>query len=713
MKILERHLRDYIDLPSGARAVRDLLDDIGIEVKRIAPSQHGDVYTVELLANRGDHASYAGIAREVCGRTGSPIRLPAITELQVGDAPWEVRIESPACLRYSLTLLERVAAPSPLPATLRHIIEATGGHTVGPEVDATNLANLELGQPTHAFDADTIVGAVTVRAARAGETCLPLFQQTRVPVPEGALVIADDEKILAVAGVIGCDESKTTDATKRILLESATFEPVSVRKTARAMGIQTDSSARFERGSDPSMVIPGAGRVVYLLESSADYRRVGATALVGDWVNPNRILPVNIPAAGNFLVYPLSDSDVRERLTRYGFEVSPTWPMWSEEGWTTPDNLEDAWRSSLRHSVLVRVPAGRLWDVETSQDLYEELAKSIGYNATPETLPPVDKGGLPSDAERNKAIVEQVLVGNGFFEVFTDGFYGRVVRERLGITEGHPLWAHVETQNALERGYSLLKNNTLAQAIDTVDANLRVRNADIRAYEWTRTFHPDPTAENGVCRERKVLWAVGNARKETGNWSDREPSLVWLMSGLVEELGATLGLPLTVGEADPTAPLYGCLHPGRQGSVLLNGRRVGVLGEIHPTVVRNYKIKQDRPCYLEIDSDVLTSGRRPTFMEPDDVHPSVRSLAFTLPGTVRAGAIAEHMRRSGPPWLTHVDIVDLFSHVADGTPVRTVTFELTYSNQAAARSADEVNAASEYLIDAVAQRFGDAGVKLR
>ncbi|MFT7517978.1 MAG: phenylalanyl-tRNA synthetase beta chain, partial [Kiritimatiellia bacterium] len=343
MKIRTSVLSRYIDIPKSTRDLRDLLDDVGLEVKRTEQLPGDLSITLELLANRGDHHSYSGISREIGGRTAGSLRRPEVTTLQVGRCPIVVEVRSPLCLRYSATLLERTGPVAQLPDDVLRPIVAAGQKCVRAEVDATNLANLELGQPTHVFDADTIVGAVVVREAVAGETCLPLFFEARVDVPVGALVVADDVKILAVAGVIGCEECKATQTTTRLLVESATFEPVAVRKAARAMGIATDSSARFERGADPEAPLVGAGRVVFLLELYAGWSRVGQTAMLGKWAAPKRIITLSVPLAGAFLEVPLAEAEIRERLERYGFSVSPSWPEWDAGmGWTVPDELVDA-----------------------------------------------------------------------------------------------------------------------------------------------------------------------------------------------------------------------------------------------------------------------------------------------------------------------------------------------------------------------------------
>lgn len=697
MRIAAEILAQYTDLPDDPRALRPLLDDLGLEVKRVEQTGLGPVYTLELLANRGDHHCYAGVAREITGRTGGPLRLPEVAPLLVGDGPVGIQIQTPLCLRYSATLLARTGEPRPLSDEALRTLTAAGIHSLTAPVDATNLSNLELGQPTHAFDADKVRGAITIRLSLPGERAWLLFQAAPVTLPVGTLVIADEEKILAIAGVIGCEDSKTTIESARILLESATFDPVAVRKARRALNIHTDASARFERGADPEMPLVGAGRVVHLLEQTGVWRRVGLSGLAGDWQAPQRGLALTPETVRQALGVTLGADEAADRLRRYGFEV--------ERRPTAGGDTE----------LLVRVPTWRVWDVEFVADILEELAKSLGYNATPSALPPVEIGTLPSESERVQALVSEVLVSAGFYEVITDGFYARSSLERLDLPEGHPLLSHVETTNALDRASGLLKNNALLQAVDAAAANLRRKVEDGRIFEFTRTFHLDAAASNGVTRERRLLWALVWGQDRPRGWDSRpRPADVWTLKGLVEEIGLALGLSLTVGPADPSAPLSSLLHPGRQGAVLLDGAPVGLLGELHPSVLRSFGVKRERPCYLEIDEDsLLAAGRRGVFVEPSPLQPIDRSLAFTLPHGFSASAVADHLVEAGPDWLERARITDVFHHEVDGRPVRTVTFALRFAGRAPARTTEELNGALSALIEAIHARFAADGVRLR
>ncbi len=699
MKIASEHLLRWWTSPGPITrtALAQLLDDVGIEVKR--SEEGGTLLSLELLANRGDHRCYLGIARELHGRMGGTLVLPTCDPVVVGAAPVPLSVLSPLCLRYCLTALTLPETPGALDEADLLPVLAAGLSSVSAAVDATNITNLEFGQPTHLFDADTVVGGVTVRESRAGETCRPLFSTRDVSLPVGTLVIADDVKVLAVAGVIGCEESKVTNGTRRALLESATFDPVAVRKASRALGIHTDASARFERGADPSLVEVGAGRVLYLLRSRVGAEVVGETALEGSWVNPQRTLVLDPERVSHTLGRRFPVQEILSRLCRLGFDC---WQRGSE--------------------VEIEVPPGRTWDIHHVEDLYEELARSVGYNDLPATLPSDTLGVSPTPGQESRERVEEVLLGAGFYEVITNGFYSRELIDPLPVPQGHALRSHVSTENALDRAFSLLKNNTLVQALDTVAQALRYGQQEVRAYEYSRVFLPDPTAPNGLCRERQVLWAVSAGPARAPSWQDKSGAAdVWLMRGLVEELAAELRQVFSFRPGPvPEMLVSDLLHPARRAAILHEGQVVGILGEIEPDLVAAYGVKRQRPIYLEINVEVLLiSTRSQSATLPPARPPSVRSLAFTLPHRVEAEGVAQSLRTAaapaGKPRLSRVEVADLFVHEAPdgGLASRTVTYTLNFPQEPTSFSEEQINAAVFELVGVVERRWGAAGVHLR
>ncbi|MGC6510489.1 MAG: phenylalanine--tRNA ligase beta subunit-related protein [Myxococcota bacterium] len=689
MNISKNVLSQYISLSHDPIELRHLLDDVGIEVKRVRQESNDIIFGLELLANRGDHYCYQGIAREIHGRTGASLCGPQVETLTTGQSPLPLRLETEKCFTYTATLLTRHGDELSFPDAILAPLEAAGIHTISSAIDATNLSNIELGQPTHVFDADTIIGGITIRESREGERAWPLFADNDIELPVGTMVIADDEKILAIAGVIGCEESKATQDSRRIILESASFDPVSVRIAARKIGIHTDSVARFERGSDPNYPLVGAGRVVHLLEKYAGFSREGTSGLVGEGVKPHAPIRLSYKRLIHFLGVELAPEKIEERLSRYGFELSPY--------------LDGCWD--------VQIPSVRHWDISTEACLFEVMAISIGYNNTPISLPQIDMGAEPSLTENIQVQVEELFLSHGFYEVFTDGFYSRQDRARLSIEEDSPLFQHVETLNAIDRGYSLLKNNALVHALDAVVRNKNQGQQQIMMYEWTRCFQPDPNAENGVCRERKLLWAMANGRFLPSNWSDSGRLIDPLFfKGLVQELGILLRHEFRLAPLDPEEPLAELLHPGRSASIWLHNTRVGVLGEVHPNVRSRLKLKKNRPCYFEIELDALLQapeGQRYTL--PPIHQPLVRTLAFALPPRIEADAVGHLLGQEG----ASVSIVDEFCYEDSDRMMRAITFELSYPNSNGNLSTETVNASLQTLIQLVETNLGEQGVHQR
>lgn len=675
MKIVLEHLRTHIDgLPERLHDARELLDDVGIEVKTAETSDLGTVFNLELLANRGDHYCYAGIAREVGGRTGGRLRYTPLAKLNVVPATSDiVRIESPLCLVYTVTELFRGEAAAPLPSEVILPLTAAEIHSISPSVDASNLANLDVGQPTHAFDADTIDGPIVIRTSRKGEKAWMLFTPEAVEIPEGTLVITDASKILGIAGVIGCVESSVTDKTTRILLESATFDPVAVRISSRQLNQQTDAAARFMRGGDPTAPLIGAARVAYLLEKYAGYR-VGNAYTAGDWKDPLRTIELDVASTAKFIsVEDMKPFEMAERLTRYGFAV--------ETGDTT---------------LRVQVPPHRLWDVQFPADLAEELVKSYGYNATATTLPRVEMGALPTHEENVAEAVNDVLVAEGFYEIYTDSFYGPRMREKLGVGEGDPLWAHVELQNSQEKDYALMRNNTLAQALDALVTNLNLKTTNLKMYEWAKIYFADMS-------EQAVLWGLVNGRDRGPFWGDkgRAADAIYV-KGVLEQLRMELRVDIALG-ASSGYRMERFFHPGRRAGIVVNGVLRGIVGELHPAVLQRFDIKRQRPVYFEIETASLLATPLPkTYSEPPSRQAVVRNVAYAVPRGIAAGEVGATLLAAAPPFLRAVRITDLF----ELPEANAVTFEIEYLADRALTS-EEVNAATEGMMAAVREKFAD------
>jgi phenylalanyl-tRNA synthetase beta chain len=448
------------------------------------------------------------------------------------------------------------------------------------------------------------------------------------------------------------------------------------------------------RGGDPTLPLVGAARVAHLLEQHAGYG-VGSSYTAGDWENPRRVIDVDVAHTNRFIGTELTPMDMAERLTRYGFAVEVP------EGSDTPLTLH-----SSPFTLPVTVPPRRLWDVHFEADLAEELLKSVGYNNTPITLPHVQMGALPSHAETIAERVNEVLVAEGFYEIFTDSFYGRSVRERLGIAEADPLWPHVEMQNSIERNYSLMRNNTIAQSVDALAVNLNNKLANLKIYEWARIYLPD-LSETGI------LWALANGRDRGPSWGDKgRPADAIYLKGIVEQLRLELRIDLQFGPTDGHR-LERFFHPGRRAGIRLGERLVGILGELHPLLLQRFDIKRQRPVYLELETDALLSAPLPRlYTDPPSRQPVVRNVAYAIPAGITAAEIRDTLASAAPPFLREIRMVDVFEIPNDPQRARAVTFEIEYLSDEAL-TGETINAATEAMMAAVTSAFGERGVMLR
>ena len=661
MKFSKKVLETFVNLPSDWR---DLMEDIGLEIKSEEKNGNDVIFNLELLANRGDHYCYAGIAREIYGRTGNAFKEPGGIPVLPNDFKCEsgaagaqyiqtpgqdhlFDLETDKCIAFSLT-------PYKLNKTVQtskdheYMLTASDINIIHPAIDVTNVIMLEMGQPAHVYDADKIVGKIRVRESRPGEMAALLFHEGKTELPPGTVVIADDQHILSVGGVIGCHGATVDKNTKNILFEAALFDPISVRKTARALGLATLAGQRFERGGDIAAICSSAARANKLYPDIG-WQLSGQLCFARTkWIDKKHI---DLP--GDFvrreLEINISDAEIAMRLARYGFEK-------------TDDEYH--------------VPTWRVWDIKGERaDLIEELARSIGYDNLPSKLPPMEIGAALTAVELRKAQIDSYLVHNGFFEVLTDNLYSP---RHANLS---PVSKHIKIANSIEGGYSFMKNNTIIQAVELVEKNLRVKNREIRAYEWGRIFLPDGKK---TPVEHNMLWGVTNGVNESA----------LTIKGLIQNLTNDLGLNIELGMAASEIELFATskyLHPNRRATVFTRTGKdtgnplkdkvsIGIFGEIHPILLAQFDIKNDTPVYFEFFADSLlyASARTVKYQKPPAIIPSTRDITVPVPYGRHAGDVTDYILETFKE-VSSVKITDVFEKPKDG--IRNVTYLLEFSGQ--------------------------------
>lgn len=679
MKLHLTMLEKLIELPSkDPKEIRHLLDDTGLEVKGVEGDGLATVYNIETLANRGDTLCAVGMARDLSARLLTGLKLPAVAAaIEDRKASVAVKRNTAKCLRYAL--LELVL---PKGMELRSDITAIMG-ALPPDrhaiVEVLNYIGLELGQPMHAFDKEKVEGEIVVEDLDSAQEIVALDGKT-YRVPAGSVVIRDRKKILAVAGVIGCQNSMVTPETSRVLVESATFDPVAIRLTRRAMNISTDASYAFERGADVDAVRFALQRLVYLtvgaagaVKDASSAQVVGLTYIEGEPAERRKI-QYSITNFRQHLNSPrLAEAEVNTRLKHLGFVI---------EAGTEPLQFK------------ATVPSWRLWDVRNPEDLVEEFVRVHGLNKVKLQLPPLDYEAPELDpTEQFLELVEPALHGYGFCEVITKGFTSSDDVRLLSEIDPASAQAYIGMKNSLESGYSHLKQSNILHLARVCENNLRRGVEAIKIYEFGRIFSREPRGEARYEFERDLLTLAATGRWMDTQWRKGEDlnQVLFFFKGALEAVMAALGAELAV--APSTHPF---LHPGMQGALKVGRTTVGVFGVIHPFLQEKIDLQQ-RVVYAEFEVEKLCklmSSRQ--YRRVGDLPFTWRDITLKVGARELAGDTIRFIEEVKPLHLTKVDIVDDFKKSDEN--FRRVSYRLTFENPERTLESAEVDAQMQTIL---------------
>lgn len=702
MKLYVRLLEKLLELPecpletAGSSPLRHLLDDIGLEVKGVdTDPSTGVVFTIETLANRGDHLYVMGVAREISARTLAHIKVPPVAAaLSERKASVLIRRNTDKCSRYALLEL---SLPSPM--TLRNDV---GAFTEEPGkrhaiVDLLNYVQMEFGQPMHAFDSSKVEGEIIVDTATQTETIEALDGKT-YQVPEGSILIRDRKKIIAVAGVIGCANSMVTESTTKVCIEAATFDPVSVRKTARAMGISTDASYAFERGCDPEGILPALKRLVYLAGGSAGAAKDSESAHVIGFTYSEAAPPekrkvqVLLSFLKDQLNLPrLEELEVVTRFKNLGYGVEVT-------------------AVGKDRELALTVPSWRLWDVANRDDIVEDIARSVSLNRIRHELPALDyETPQRNPVETLISKVRPALRGAGFVEVITKGFYSATEVALLESLNAGVTNTHVALKNALEASNSHMKVTNVIHMSKLLAANLKRGVLAPKAYDLSRVFARPEGDVSDEPREREpldynyehdVLTLASAGRWNEGEW--RKPESLEeharYFKGAISNIIKSLGMPFSVGKSE--CPY---LHPGMQGSIKMGRNVVGCFGVIHPSIREACELR-DSAMYAEMDVRLLSKFMgQPGTAEVSDFPPICRDVTLRVDRKDQAGRIVRWIHEAQLASLSDVMIADDFSKPEES--FRRVTYRVTFQSAERTLKHDEVDSAMATLLEFLREKY--------
>ena len=606
------------------------------------------VLEAEVTSNRPDCLCHMGVARELAAARDLPFRRDFMPPFTGGVDPAgselvQVAIEDPAlCSRYIGAVVTGVEV-GPSPAWMQRRLRFAGLRPINNVVDVTNYVLLEYGQPLHAFDLGRLRGpAIVVRRARAGEELFCLDGQKRA-LDTDMLVIADAERPVALAGLIGGEETAVDESTTDILLEAATFNGPNVRATSRALGLRTEASTRFEKSLPAELALAGARRAATLLAE------VAGGAVHRDWADAYavpqapvrvRIFPAQIDAVLGVHV-PLEEAE--SILRRLGFHIRV-----EEDG---------AWD--------VLPPVFRL-DVSIPEDVVEEVGRIHGYERVPATLPGARRSswhprapGSPRDA------IRQVLAGTGFSEAVTPGLVASRRLERLGLGE-----RMLRISNPISDEMNAPRTALLPSLLEVVALNRKRGRDELAFFELARAFLRRLDGAGLQPEEPERVAAVATADADAASGRAAVMRLKAVLDRCAHAVGAS------EPRYEPArAPLY---HPGRCASVVIGGRLLGHLGELHPNVMAEFDLA-GRAAALEVDLAGLLEARSERRAQPLPRYPAVeRDLAVVVAEGVPAGALMETIRSAAGELLDSVRAFDEYRGAQVQPGFKSVAFALTF-----------------------------------
>lgn len=681
MKISLNWLNDFVDLPRGAREPHELkriLTGLGLGVESISSAEGDSIFELEVTTNRPDCLSHYGVARELAAACRVPLKKVEVTLKEVPSlAADEVSIEirnPELCARYCGRVLRNIEV-KPSPAWLAARLAAAGARSINNVADVTNYVLMELGHPLHAFDLERLRRRkILVRRAWAGEPLKTLDGIERRLSTEN-LVIADGERPVALAGVMGGEDSEITSATRWVLLESAWFDPLSIRRTAKAQGMHTEASHRFERGADIEMAPLAIDRAAALIKELAGGEILRGLIDVYPQPKHREKLSLRRSEIRRILGAEAPWEDVERTLRLLGFTVERR----GIEAWS------------------VTPPSFRL-DVSREVDLIEEIARHFGYDRLPSRLaaaPP----RVERDVLREKEIeLAQTLVSLGYREIITSSM---IDPAESGAFSDATL---VVIENPLSQEASALRTSMIPSMIHALRWNLDRDGEDLRFFEMGKVYEKDA---EGKPQERRVLTLGLSGYRRTATVGEAARELDFFdLKGHLETIFA--GFDLLRLSFAPEAP--SAYEGNQRGKYACEGQRLADFGRLASKHLEAFRLR--RPVWLaQVDLDRLL--QRP--LKPKSFHrfskfpPVVRDFSLLVPAEVAYQQIDRRLREINAEELTGFSPLELFRGGAIGPGHYSLLLRVTFQSRDRTLSSEEIAPLSRKVLEALAA----LGIRLR
>ena len=670
MKISLNWLSDYIKIERSTEEIAEILSDLGLPCERIKHLDDDVVIDVEITSNRGDCLSYIGIARELAAVTGKKLKIPAVELDELGREAGEFAsveiIEPDLCCRYTSRIIEGVKV-GPSPDWMKKRLEAVGLRSVNNVVDATNYAMMETGQPPHAFDYAKIAeGKIIVRRAVAGERIVSI-DGTQCELAPNMLIIADGQGPVAIAGVMGGLDTEVSGTTTTILLEDAYFEPISVRRVSRRLGLPSEAAFRFERTVDIEAIDWASRRTAQLITQVAGGKVAKGVVDIYPKRNAKKQVMLRLRRLNKILGIEVPDKEAAKILSKLGFQ---------------PQKKDEL--------IVCTVPSWRS-DVYREIDLIEEVARVYSYNKIP-TEQKIKIEVVPVDARQKLAeSIGTYLNGCGFYETITVSFVDNSIAELFTRSE---VKEHLGVLDVSRKSANLLRQSLLGSLLGVVKTNLNAKNTPCRIFEIANTFAPAGKQRGGLPVEKTKLALVCDS-----NFRD----LRGVIEGLIRNIDRDA--QMTFRPADLVWAEVGA-------EILVNGDVIGTAGIISQAVKKKFDFERLSPCGAEMQFELLSTLQRGAIkVKPIPRFPAIeRDLSIVVDEAISWSNIIELVNKKASSELEEVRFVDIYRGKGIPAGKKSVTLSLLFRDEDGTLTHETVDG---FEADIVKSLTKSIGAKLR
>jgi len=660
-------------LADQADGLMELPNDapIGTDVREYLQLED-TIIEVDLTPNRSDCLSVAGVAREVATLYQCEMNDVEVAQVDVSiKDTFNVTVTATeACPRYMGRIIRDVNVNAPTPLWMVEKLRRSGVRSLGPAVDATNYVMLELGQPMHAFDLDALQGGIQVRMAALGEK-ISLLDGKEIIAVEGTLIIADEAKPLALAGVMGGEGSGVGGNTQHLFLEAAHFSPLSIAGKARGYGLHTDSSHRFERGVDPALPAKALERATQLLIDICGGQAGPVTDQTSDKDLPeNPAIKLRLARVNRVLGIEFEDSEVEGILTRLGMSL---------------EKQEGGWK--------VVAPSFR-FDIAIESDLIEEIIRIHGYNNIPRTMPSYTPTMKPLKEEVVALQrVKETLVERGYFEAISYSFVDPKWQAAI-----NPDIEPVKLANPISADLSVMRTSIWPGLLKAIQHNLNRQQPRVRLFETGLTFIKK---DNDLEQDAKVCGAItGTVVSEQWSDSDRKVDFFDAKADLeaILSLGGLQDVHFEKAE-------HSALHPGQSAQIFKKNQAIGWIGAIHPNVQKTLDI--DPPVYVfEVKQNSLLEGVVPSFKSLSKFPEVRRDLAILVKQEILVEDLVKSIKSATSEIIQEILLFDVYTGTGIEVGLKSVALGLILQGFSATLTDDDVEKEISKIVTVLNDRFG-------